>query len=183
VERAQVGYPLVLPPQGTTIRQHADSLFVQCGIALPAQRLETLSLALSRRYLLGSDALWVAPRDAVLLDLRRNELAELDLGVREPGRLGGHLPQCRLAAEPPRAVGVRGAARGGGAVPGRPVPLSGSLGRAVFSHCLEGCDGDLALHGLLDWPSVVQYRNLSGFPGSYAGSHWSWPPDKLAALP
>ena len=98
VERAQVGrYPLVLPPQGTTIRQHADSLFVQCGIPMPAQRLETLSLALSRRYLLGSDALWVAPRDAVLLDLRHNELAELDLGVREPG---GSVGICRNAALP-----------------------------------------------------------------------------------
>lgn len=98
VERGQVGrYPLVLPPAGTTIRQHADSLFVQCGIQMPAQRLETLSLALSRRYLLGSDGLWVAPRDAVLLDLRRGELVELDLGVREPG---GSVGICRNAALP-----------------------------------------------------------------------------------
>ncbi|MFJ4433541.1 pca operon transcription factor PcaQ [Pseudomonas sp. NPDC089395] len=98
VERAQVSrYPLVLPPSGTTIRQHADSLFVQCGIQMPAQRLETLSLALSRRYLLGSDGVWVAPRDAVLLDLRRGELAELDLGVREPG---GSVGICRNAALP-----------------------------------------------------------------------------------
>jgi LysR family pca operon transcriptional activator len=98
VERQRVGqYPLVLPPPGTTIRQHADSLFVQCGIQMPAQRLETLSLALSRRYLLGSDALWVAPRDAVLLDLRRGELAELDLGVSEPG---GSVGICRNAALP-----------------------------------------------------------------------------------
>lgn len=86
VERALVGrYPLVLPPSGTTIRQHADSLFVQAGMQMPAQRLETLSLALSRRYLLGSDAVWVAPRDAVLIDLGCGELAELDIGVREPG--------------------------------------------------------------------------------------------------
>ncbi len=87
----------MLPPAGTTIRQHADSLFVQCGIQMPAQRLETLSLALSRRYLLGSDGLWVAPRDAVLLDLRRGELVELDLGVREPG---GSVGICRNAALP-----------------------------------------------------------------------------------
>lgn len=98
LERARVGdYPLVLPPQGTTIRQHADSLFVQCAIQMPAQRLETLSLALSRRYLLGSDAVWVAPRDAVLIDLGRGELAELDLGVREPG---GSVGICRNAALP-----------------------------------------------------------------------------------
>jgi LysR family pca operon transcriptional activator len=95
-DRGQVGrYPLVLPPPGTTIRQHADSLFVQCGIQVPVQRLETLSLALSRRYLLGSDAVWVAPRDAVLIDLGRGELVELDLGVREPG---GSVGICRNAA-------------------------------------------------------------------------------------
>ncbi|MFV3381437.1 pca operon transcription factor PcaQ [Pseudomonas sp. NY15354] len=98
LERARVGdYPLVLPPQGTTIRQHADSLFVQCAIQMPAQRLETLSLALSRRYLLGSDAVWVAPRDAVLIDLGRGELVELDLGVCEPG---GSVGICRNAALP-----------------------------------------------------------------------------------
>ncbi|MDR0210616.1 MAG: pca operon transcription factor PcaQ [Pseudomonas putida] len=98
LERVRVGdYPLVLPPQGTTIRQHADSLFVQCAIQMPAQRLETLSLALSRRYLLGSDAVWVAPRDAVLIDLGRGELVELDLGVREPG---GSVGICRNAALP-----------------------------------------------------------------------------------
>ncbi|MBC3449791.1 pca operon transcription factor PcaQ [Pseudomonas mosselii] len=98
VERSQVGdYPLVLPPPGTTIRQHADSLFVQCAIPLPAQRLETLSLALSRRYVLGSQAVWVAPRDAVLIDLGRGELAELDLGVLEPG---GSVGICRNAALP-----------------------------------------------------------------------------------
>ncbi|WP_295481079.1 pca operon transcription factor PcaQ [uncultured Pseudomonas sp.] len=96
LDRAEVGNcPLVLPPTGTTIRQHADSLFVQCAIDLPPQRLETLSLALSRRYVLGSDAVWVAPRDAVLIDLRRGELVELDLGLREPG---GSVGICRNAA-------------------------------------------------------------------------------------
>ncbi|MFF7708090.1 pca operon transcription factor PcaQ [Pseudomonas sp. NPDC007930] len=91
------GYPLVLPLAGTTIRQHADSLFVQCGITPSAQRLETLSPTLSRRYVLASDAIWVAPRDAVGLDLANHELAELDLGVREPG---GSVGLCANAAIP-----------------------------------------------------------------------------------
>ena len=45
---------------------------VRAGIdATPRGQVEAgLSLALSRRYLLGSDAVWVAPRDAVLIDLR-----------------------------------------------------------------------------------------------------------------
>ncbi|MNJ82259.1 hypothetical protein D3C77_815310 [compost metagenome] len=41
--------------------------------------------------------MWVAPRDAVLLDLRRGELVELDLGVREPG---GSVGICSNAALP-----------------------------------------------------------------------------------
>ncbi|MGE7958968.1 pca operon transcription factor PcaQ [Pseudomonas sp. NPDC089530] len=78
-------YPLVLPLAGTTIRKFADSLFVQCGINQSRQRLETLSLALSRRYALSSDALWIAPLDAVRLDLANGELREIDLGQHEPG--------------------------------------------------------------------------------------------------
>ncbi|MFD2641255.1 pca operon transcription factor PcaQ [Pseudomonas japonica] len=98
LERARLAdYPLVLPLAGTTIRKHADSLFVQCAIEQPRQRLETLSPALSRRYVQGSDAVWVAPRDAVRVDLDRGELHELDLGVREPG---GSVGICSNAALP-----------------------------------------------------------------------------------
>ena len=90
-------YPLVLPLAGTTIRKHADSLFVQCAIELPGQRLETLSPTLSRRYVQGSDAVWVAPRDAVRLEISQAELYELDLGVTEPG---GSVGICSNAALP-----------------------------------------------------------------------------------
>ncbi|WP_443192360.1 pca operon transcription factor PcaQ [Pseudomonas indica] len=88
-------YPLVLPTVGTTIRKHADSLFVQCGVTPSRQRLETLSPALSRRYVQTSDALWVAPQDAVCLDVQRGELVELQLGVQEPG---GSVGICRNGA-------------------------------------------------------------------------------------
>ncbi len=91
------GYPLVLPLAGTTIRKHADSLFVQCAIEPSPQRLETLSPTLSRRYVQSSDAIWVAPRDAVLLDIGRGELCELELGVQEPG---GSVGICSNAALP-----------------------------------------------------------------------------------
>jgi hypothetical protein len=30
---------------------------------------------------------------------------------------------------------------------------------------------------------AFKHLNLSKISGSHAGSHWSWPPDKLAALP
>lgn len=78
-------YPVVVPLAGTIIRRYANSLFVQCGIGLPSQRLETISVALSRRYVQSCDAVWVAPLDAVRQDLLRGELFELDIGLREPG--------------------------------------------------------------------------------------------------
>ncbi|OLF52126.1 pca operon transcription factor PcaQ [Pseudomonas chlororaphis] len=90
-------FPLVLPLAGTTIRKFADSLFVQCGISQSRQRLETLSVALSRRYALSSDALWIAPLDAVRLDLANGELREIDLGQREPG---GSVGICSNASLP-----------------------------------------------------------------------------------
>lgn len=90
-------YPLVLPLAGTTIRRYADALFVQCGIAQPRQRLETLSLTLSRRYVQSSDAVWIAPLDAVQLDLAKGDLAELQLGIKEPG---GSVGICSNAAVP-----------------------------------------------------------------------------------
>lgn len=96
LDRSQIGrYPLVLPLAGTTIRKHADSLFVQCAIEPPQQRVETLSPTLSRRYVQTSDAIWVAPRDAVRLDVSQGELHELDLGVSEPG---GSVGICSNAA-------------------------------------------------------------------------------------
>ncbi|WP_077045152.1 pca operon transcription factor PcaQ [Pseudomonas sp. KK4] len=78
-------YPVVLPLAGTTIRKFADGLFVQHGITPSRQSLETLSIALSRRYVQCSQAVWVAPLDAVRQDLKRGELVELELGMREPG--------------------------------------------------------------------------------------------------
>lgn len=95
-ERLQ-DYPLVLPLAGTTIRKYADAFFVQCGINPPRQRLETLSVALSRRYVQTSETIWIAPTDAVQLDLRRGELVELQLGIQEPG---GSVGICSNAALP-----------------------------------------------------------------------------------
>jgi LysR family pca operon transcriptional activator len=96
VDRSRItDYPWVLPLADTTIRKHADSLFVQAGIAPSAQRLETLSPALSRRYVQSSEAVWVAPRDAVHLDIQQGDLCELELGVREPG---GSVGLCTNAA-------------------------------------------------------------------------------------
>ena len=71
---------------------------MQLGIGAPPRRLETLSVALSRRYVLDSDAIWVAPLDAVRQDLACGELVELDLGLKEPG---GSVGICSNPSLPP----------------------------------------------------------------------------------
>lgn len=91
------GYPMVLPLEGTTIRRYADAFFVQCGVTLSEQRLETLSPALSRRYVECSDAIWVAPLDAVRVEINAGQLSELKLGITEPG---GSVGICTNAAVP-----------------------------------------------------------------------------------
>ncbi|CDF83715.1 pca operon transcription factor PcaQ [Pseudomonas knackmussii B13] len=90
-------FPMVLPTAGTTIRKRIDSLFVEHGLRLPQRRLETLSLSLSRRYVDDSDAVWVAPTDAVRAALRKGELAELAPQLQEAG---GSVGICSNASLP-----------------------------------------------------------------------------------
>lgn len=59
-------FALVLPTRETSIRQQADSLLLQNGVRLPSSCVETLSTAWARSYVQMSDAVWIAPEDAVL---------------------------------------------------------------------------------------------------------------------
>lgn len=78
-------YPWVLPPGRTTLRQRVDSFCIRHAIALPTRLLETLSLPVSRGYVLGSDAIWIAPREAVSEDVKARRLAELSLPLEGQG--------------------------------------------------------------------------------------------------
>ncbi|MDR5905329.1 pca operon transcription factor PcaQ [Franzmannia qiaohouensis] len=88
----------VLPPPQTTLRQRVDSFCVRHGLGLPGRRLETLSLPISRRYTLDSDALWVAPREAVADDIAAGLLVELALPLEDQG---GSVGFCRNASLQP----------------------------------------------------------------------------------
>ncbi|MCM2973552.1 LysR substrate-binding domain-containing protein [Larsenimonas suaedae] len=59
----------VVPPPGTTLRDRIEQFWVEAGGSPSRIALETLSLPLSRRYVGLSDALWVAPLDAIRHDL------------------------------------------------------------------------------------------------------------------
>jgi LysR family transcriptional regulator, pca operon transcriptional activator len=80
-----MAFPWVLPPPQTTLRQQVDSFCVRHSLALPSRLLETLSLPLSRGYTLGSDAIWVAPEEAVCDDMAAGRLCELALPLEQQG--------------------------------------------------------------------------------------------------
>ena len=66
------------------------------GIPLAGQRLETLSPTLSRSYVLRSEAIWVAPRDAVRLTSATASWPSWTWYPRT-GRFGRAVPQRGLA--------------------------------------------------------------------------------------
>jgi|TARA_B100000700_G_scaffold267573_3_gene307496 LysR family pca operon transcriptional activator len=80
-----VEFPWVLPPPQTTLRQQVDSFFVRHALELPGRLLETLSLPVSAGYTRDSEAVWVAPREAVLEELEAGRLVELSLPLEGQG--------------------------------------------------------------------------------------------------
>ncbi|WP_416138951.1 pca operon transcription factor PcaQ [Halomonas sp. HK25] len=78
-------YSWVLPPPQTTLRQQVDSFCLRHSLVLPPGLLETLSLPLSPGYTLGSDAIWVAPAEAVGESVAAGELCELSLPLEQQG--------------------------------------------------------------------------------------------------
>lgn len=78
-------YPWVVPPAPTTLREQVERFWVEQGGPPPPIALETLSLTLSRRYVQRTDALWVAPLDAVRSDLAEGNLVRLPVDIEAHG--------------------------------------------------------------------------------------------------
>ncbi|TDO07680.1 hypothetical protein DFO68_10845 [Halomonas ventosae] len=67
------------------------------SLRLPGRQLETLSLPLSHRYTLESDAVWVAPEEAVRDALDESRLVELVLPLEQQGGSVGLCTNASLA--------------------------------------------------------------------------------------
>jgi LysR family pca operon transcriptional activator len=78
---------VILHPPGTVPRHRADTLVAARSLKPPARMVETSDLTLARGMALQSDAVWIAPRYAVLEDLRQGVLVDLKVdaaGTEEP---------------------------------------------------------------------------------------------------
>jgi len=80
-------YPLVVSPQGTIPRHHAESYFRSRGLKIPFNCIETMSVSLARQLARQSDAVWITPAGAVRADLAEGMLVRLKCrteGTEEP---------------------------------------------------------------------------------------------------
>ncbi len=86
LERA-LRYPAIVATPGTTLRQSAESLLAAHGLALPEDRVETLSVSFARALARAGDMVWFAPIGAIEIDLAAGLLARVPLstaGTEEP---------------------------------------------------------------------------------------------------
>lgn len=78
-----VAYPLVLPPEGTIIRQELSRFLATHGITQLANVIETTSSDFQRTYLSMSDAIAVVPRGVMQDDINEGTVVRLEIGVGE----------------------------------------------------------------------------------------------------
>lgn len=74
-----LSYPLLLPPEGTIIRQEASRFLATHGTMQPTDVVETTSSDFQRAYLEMTDAVAVIPRGVVQGDLDRRAMVQLDV--------------------------------------------------------------------------------------------------------
>jgi molybdate transport repressor ModE-like protein len=85
--QAVLGYPLVVYGEGTVPRHHTESFLQARGLALPADALQTLDVALARGLVAASDAVWITPLGAARGELADQRLVRLRIetaGTDEP---------------------------------------------------------------------------------------------------
>jgi LysR family pca operon transcriptional activator len=73
-------WPLILPPPDAIIRQVVEQHFLRGGLEVPRPQVETVSLALGRGLVLGSDAVWFISEGVVAEEVAAGTLVALDLG-------------------------------------------------------------------------------------------------------
>ncbi|NUB46224.1 LysR family transcriptional regulator [Fertoebacter nigrum] len=74
--------PLVLPPEGAVIRPAVEDYMASLGLAGVGAAFETVSFAIGRGLVLGSDAVWFISKGVIGDDLARGDLMLIPTGDR-----------------------------------------------------------------------------------------------------
>jgi len=75
-----VRYPMVLPPEGTIIRQEASRFLASHGVMQLSDVVETTSSEFQRAYLAMTDAVAVVPRGVLQSELEQGVFVQLEIG-------------------------------------------------------------------------------------------------------
>lgn len=75
-------FPMVVPVQGTLVRDTADAFLFARGSVLPRAVIEATDTTFVLSFLQGTDAVWFAPRGAASSAMRRGELVPLAVDTR-----------------------------------------------------------------------------------------------------
>ncbi|MDH6591336.1 LysR family pca operon transcriptional activator [Variovorax sp. TBS-050B] len=102
--QAVLGYPLVVYGEGTVPRHHTESFLQARGLALPADALQTLDVAVARGLLAVSDAVWITPLGAARGELAERRLVRLRIETAGTDEPVGLLLRSDAEPSPPRAA-------------------------------------------------------------------------------
>lgn len=71
-------FPLLIPGENSIIRPFVERLFIEQGLSIPPNAVESVSPSFGMGFALQADAIWVISRGVVQLWLQSGDLAELD---------------------------------------------------------------------------------------------------------
>jgi len=74
-------YPLILPPAGTLIREAANRILANVGIARPLPGIETISVSVGRQLTRDHDFIWMVPEGAIRSDVAAGVLRPLPVST------------------------------------------------------------------------------------------------------
>ena len=74
-------YPLILPPAGTLIRESANRILANVGIARPLPSVETISVSVGRQLTRDHDFVWMVPEGAIRSDVAAGVLQGLPVST------------------------------------------------------------------------------------------------------
>ena len=74
-------FTVVLPAEGTIIREDAEQLLISLGASEPENVIETRSVEFGRAFTLRTDAIWITPRGTVSSEIKSGDLVELSINT------------------------------------------------------------------------------------------------------
>jgi LysR family pca operon transcriptional activator len=94
------GFPMLLPGPDSIIRPYAEQLFMEQGLPLPHDAIETVSDSFGRAFTRDHGAVWVISRGVVASELARGVLVELPLDTTTTLGSVGIMRQAEAAPHP-----------------------------------------------------------------------------------